>query len=110
MPDRLCCPVDAYMLVARGGKLLMLRRAADAAYAVAGLTGVRAGSTGVRAGSLEATCLERVRASLPGRALPEQVRTAITGRIADIVAALDAGSKKPGLTGSRPGGRAGALV
>ena len=37
MPDRLCCPVDAYMLVARGGKLLMLRRAAGAAYAVAGL-------------------------------------------------------------------------
>ena len=54
--------------------------------------------------------LEKVRASLPGRALPEQVRTAITGRIADIVAALDAGSKKPGLAGSRPGGRAGALV
>jgi hypothetical protein len=47
---------------------------------------------------------------VPGRALPEQVRTAIAGRIADIVAALDAGSKKPGLAGSRPGGRAGALV
>jgi hypothetical protein len=33
MPDRLCCPVDAYVFLARGGKLLMLRRAADAAYA-----------------------------------------------------------------------------
>ncbi len=33
MPKRACCPVDAYMLLERGGRLLMLRRAADAAYA-----------------------------------------------------------------------------
>jgi 8-oxo-dGTP diphosphatase len=33
MAERLCCPVDAYMLLERGGKLLMLRRAQDAAYA-----------------------------------------------------------------------------
>jgi hypothetical protein len=35
MPDRLCCPVDAYMFLARDGKLLMLKRAADAACAEA---------------------------------------------------------------------------
>src|SRR5260370_18519880 len=33
MPQRLCCPVDAYMLLERGGRLLMLRRATDASYA-----------------------------------------------------------------------------
>jgi 8-oxo-dGTP diphosphatase len=33
MGERLCCPVDAYLLLERGGKLLMLRRAPDAAYA-----------------------------------------------------------------------------
>ncbi len=30
MPERLCCPVDAYLLLERGGKLLMLRRAPGA--------------------------------------------------------------------------------
>jgi len=30
MPERLCCPMDAYMLLERGGKLLMLRRAPGA--------------------------------------------------------------------------------
>lgn len=33
VPERLCCPVDAYMLLERGGRLLMLRRAPNAAYA-----------------------------------------------------------------------------
>lgn len=33
MLERLCCPVDAYLLLERDGKLLMLRRAAGAAYA-----------------------------------------------------------------------------
>jgi 8-oxo-dGTP pyrophosphatase MutT (NUDIX family) len=33
VPERLSCPVDAYMLLERGGRLLMLRRAASAAYA-----------------------------------------------------------------------------
>jgi 8-oxo-dGTP pyrophosphatase MutT (NUDIX family) len=33
MRGRLCCPVDVYMLLERGGRLLMLRRAAGAAYA-----------------------------------------------------------------------------
>jgi 8-oxo-dGTP pyrophosphatase MutT (NUDIX family) len=33
MAERLCCPVDAYMLLERGGKLLTLRRSASAAYA-----------------------------------------------------------------------------
>ena len=33
MHERLCCPVDAYMLLERGGQVLMLRRAHDAAYA-----------------------------------------------------------------------------
>ncbi len=33
MAERQCCPVDAYMLLERGGKLLMLRRYPDAAYA-----------------------------------------------------------------------------
>jgi len=47
----------------------------------------------------------KVRASLPGRVLPEQVRTAVTGRIAAIVAALDVGSKSlPGVP-ARGGGR-----
>lgn len=30
MAERLCCPVDAYLLLERGGKLLMLRRAPGA--------------------------------------------------------------------------------
>ncbi len=33
MRGRLCCPVYVYMLLERGGRLLMLRRAAGAAYA-----------------------------------------------------------------------------
>ena len=33
MAGRLCVPVDAYMLLERDGKILMLRRAAAAAYA-----------------------------------------------------------------------------
>ena len=33
VPERLCCPVDAYMLLERGSMLLMLRRAPNAAYA-----------------------------------------------------------------------------
>ena len=33
MRERLCCPVDVYMLLERGGRLLLLRRAAGAAYA-----------------------------------------------------------------------------
>jgi 8-oxo-dGTP diphosphatase len=33
MRERLCCPVDVYMLLEREGRVLMLRRAAGAAYA-----------------------------------------------------------------------------
>lgn len=33
MTGRLCVPVDAYMLLERDGKMLMLRRAPSAAYA-----------------------------------------------------------------------------
>jgi 8-oxo-dGTP pyrophosphatase MutT (NUDIX family) len=33
MAGRLCVPVDAYMLLERNGKVLMLRRAASARYA-----------------------------------------------------------------------------
>jgi 8-oxo-dGTP diphosphatase len=33
VPERLRCPVDAYMLLERGSRLLMLRRAPNAAYA-----------------------------------------------------------------------------
>jgi hypothetical protein len=33
MAERLCCPVDAYMLLERDGRLLMLRRAPGASYA-----------------------------------------------------------------------------
>jgi hypothetical protein len=33
MPERLCCPMDAYLLLERDGKLLMLRCAPGAAYA-----------------------------------------------------------------------------
>jgi len=33
MLERLCCPVDVYMVLERDGRLLMLRRAAGAAYA-----------------------------------------------------------------------------
>src|SRR5689334_2814975 len=33
MAGRLCVPVDAYMLLERDGRILMLRRAAGAAYA-----------------------------------------------------------------------------
>lgn len=33
MPQHLCCPVDAYMLLERGGRLLMLGRATDASHA-----------------------------------------------------------------------------
>lgn len=49
MAGRLCVPVDAYMLLERDDKVLMLRRSARASYA-AGLlcpTGVRAGSPAV---------------------------------------------------------------
>ena len=31
MPERLCCPVDAYMLLERRGRLLILRRARETA-------------------------------------------------------------------------------
>jgi hypothetical protein len=31
VPERLCCPVDAYMLLERASMLLMLRRAPNAA-------------------------------------------------------------------------------
>ncbi len=51
MPERLRCPVDAYMLLERDARVLMLRRAPDAAYAPSPLC-----PTGVRAGSLEAAC------------------------------------------------------
>jgi 8-oxo-dGTP diphosphatase len=33
MLERLCCPVDVYMLLERDGRLLLLRRVKDAAYA-----------------------------------------------------------------------------
>ena len=33
MQERLCCPVDAYMLLERAGQIVTLRRAQDAAYA-----------------------------------------------------------------------------
>jgi 8-oxo-dGTP pyrophosphatase MutT (NUDIX family) len=33
MQERLCCPVDAYMLLERDGQVLTLRRAPDVAYA-----------------------------------------------------------------------------
>jgi len=51
MPGRLCVPVDAYMLLERDGKVLMLRRAAGASYAAGLLC-----PTGVRAGSLAVAC------------------------------------------------------
>jgi hypothetical protein len=51
MTGRLRVPVDAYMLLERDGKLLMLRRSPGAAYAAGLLC-----PTGVRAGSLAVAC------------------------------------------------------
>jgi len=74
MAGRLCVPVDAYMLLERDGRILMLRRAAGAAHA-AGLLcppsgHVEAGET-VRDGAIRETAEET-----GVRLRPDQVRCA----------------------------------
>ena len=72
MAGRLCVPVDAYMLLERDGRILMLRRAAEAAYA-AGLLCPPSGH--VEAGETVSDAAIRETAEETGvRLRPDQVR------------------------------------
>jgi len=72
--ERQGCPIDAYMLLERAGRLLMLRRSADAAYA-AGLLCPPSGHVEAQEDVLEAAIRE-TREEVGIVLSPDQVRCA----------------------------------
>jgi hypothetical protein len=102
MTDRLLVPVDAYLLLERDGKLLMLRRAPGASYA-AGLLcppsgHVEAGETVSAATSTKSPCQASLINSADGSSEP-------AGQLAEQLVLVVAGPRRMAVRAQQHGGR-----